>query len=54
MILFSITTDSFIATKSRAFIYKTCLCLSKVLFIFNNRNNKIPFVPSIKVAFMHT
>ena len=38
--------------KRRGFFYKKFYCFSYVLFIFINRNNKIPLKPSIKVAFI--
>ena len=54
LIFFSITIGGYIAMKSTGFFYKKNLCCSYVLFIFNNRNNKIPLKLSIRVAFMHT
>ena len=48
------TIGSYIAMKSRGFFYKKRICFSNALFIFNNRNNKIPFKPLMKVALIHT
>ena len=36
--------------KSRGFFHKKIFCFSYVLFIFNNRNNKILLKPSVKGA----
>ena len=53
-IFFALTIGGYIAMKSTGFFYKKNLCCSYVLFIFNNRSNKITLKPSIRVAFMHT
>ena len=39
--------------KGREFLHKKYICFSYILFIFNNRNNKIPLKLSIKGAFIH-